>query len=354
MTPYSIKTKIFLVILIPALLLLSVIFLDYHHLNDLGRSAERILSKNYKSIQAAQRIRQMVEDARNRILMAVFQREDRRLTDTTLNPDILRLLAFCRENITEPGERGIIAALFESHHQLDSLIRELGIGFPDRPPEQYHDFIASSAAFISGLNELVRVNEGAMEAADEKTRSMADRALRYSTSLLAAAILFTVFFSYLLASRMSKPLVNLAGTLSAVREGSGAYPRIPVTTRDEIGFLTSEFNRLFERLQVYDQMSADKLMAEKRKVRRAEEAKSRFIADLSHQLKTPMTSLSMSIGILVEKSGHLSEDKRVRLLETAREDCARLSALINELVDISRVDAMIQPAPGNGSISIRW
>ncbi len=306
---------------------------------------ERILSKNYKSIQAAQQIRRMVEDTRNRILMTVFQKRDRTTADAALDSEILRLLTFCRENITEPGERAIIAELFDNYHRLDSVIRELGAVRPRRLPEHYHDFISLSANFISGLDELVRVNETAMEAAEEKTKQVAGRALRYSIGLLAAAMLFTVLFSYLLASKMSKPLINLAGTLSAIREGSGSYPKIPVTTRDEIGFLTAEFNRLFERLKLYDQMIGDKLMAEKRKVRRAEEAKSRFIADLSHQLKTPMTSLLMSIGILAEKSDRLSADKRSRLLETAREDCSKLSALINELVDISRMDAMVQPRP---------
>ncbi len=345
MVPYSIRTKMFLVILLPSLLLLSVIFLDYRNLNDLGRSAERILSKNYKSIQAAQQIRRMVEDTRNRILMTVFQKMDRTTADAALNSEILRLLTFCRENITEPGERAIIAELFDNYHRLDSVIRELGAGRSSRLPERYHNFISLSAAFMSGLNELVRVNETAMEAAEEKTKQVAGRALRYSIGLLAAAMLFTVFFSYLLASKMSKPLINLARILSAVREGSGSYPKIPVTTGDEIGFLTAEFNRLFERLKIYDQMIGDKLMAEKRKVRRAEEAKSRFIADLSHQLKTPMTSLLMSVGILAEKTDRLSSDKRSRLLETAREDCSKLSALINELVDISRMDAMVQPRP---------
>jgi signal transduction histidine kinase len=118
-----------------------------------------------------------------------------------------------------------------------------------------------------------------------------------------------------------------------------------VTSYDEIGFLTSEFNRLFERLEVYDQLSADKLTAEKLKVRHAEEAKAQFVADLSHQLKTPMTSLSMSVGMIADKLDRLSEEKRLKLLQTAREDCLRLSALINELVDIAKLDVSLKPRP---------
>ncbi|MBW1728691.1 MAG: hypothetical protein JRJ62_14190, partial [Deltaproteobacteria bacterium] len=85
------------------------------------------------------------------------------------------------------------------------------------------------------------------------------------------------------------------------------------------------------------------LTAEKLKVRQAEEAKAQFVADLSHQLKTPMTSLSMSVGVLNEKANSLSEEKKLKLLKTAREDCFRLSTLINELVDIAKLEGRLRP-----------
>jgi len=51
---------------------------------------------------------------------------------------------------------------------------------------------------------------------------------------------------------------------------------IPVTTKDEIGFLTTEFNRLFERLKAYDQLNMEKLLTEREKVHQSELAKARF------------------------------------------------------------------------------
>jgi signal transduction histidine kinase len=161
--------------------------------------------------------------------------------------------------------------------------------------------------------------------------------------LLFAAILFSIIFSYILSSKVSRPLTNLARSLAEIKEGEGEYPQISVTSHDEIGFLISEFNRLFERLEIYNQLSADKLTAQKLKVRQAEEARALFVADLSHQLKTPMTSLSMSVGVLCEKANSLSKEKKRTLLKTAREDCFRLSALINELVDIAKLEGQLRP-----------
>lgn len=342
---FSIKTKFFIIILIPALLLLFVIYLNYVHLGSLGRSAELILSKNYKSIQVAQQIRQLLEVNRNRILMTFFQDKTTVQQAPRLNRKIPSLLKICKDNITEPGEKQIIDHIFEKYKKygpiLDTLLitNQNSIGYTG----QHYEYLSLTASLISDLNQLVLINEKAMETAEGQTRQIAKKGLRYSVGLLFAAILFSITFSYILSSRVSRPLTCLARSIADIKEGEGEYPQISVTSHDEIGFLISEFNRLFERLEIYDQLSADKLTAQKLKVRQAEEAKALFVADLSHQLKTPMTALSMSVGVLSEKINRLSEEKKLTLLKTAREDCLRLSALINELVDIAKLEGQPQP-----------
>jgi signal transduction histidine kinase len=201
------------------------------------------------------------------------------------------------------------------------------------------------AKLNNSLDELIAVNEKAMERADLETQRFAERAKSYSIALLAMATAFVLIFSLLISRSITRPLVELADGLAQVKQQDHDYPQLPVTSQDEIGFLTSQFNHLFERLKEYDQINLEKLSAERAKVREAQEAKARFVADLSHQLKTPMTSLAMSVGILSEKARNTLAEKYVRLLETAREDCTRLSNLINELVNLSRMDAMIEPKP---------
>ncbi|MDP2645893.1 MAG: HAMP domain-containing sensor histidine kinase [Desulfobacterales bacterium] len=347
-TQFSIKTKIFLVILAPSLLLLLVIYLDYRNLNALGRSAELILSKNYKSIRAAQQIRQLIEENRNTVILDVFLGRKVFPKKLQLGGDILKFLNVCKDNITEIGEKHIIDKLFKKYSEYQALLSTLSENIENQndlpgSSQRYYNFISLTSSFISDINELVLINEKAMEEAEQDTKRIASKALMYSIGLLIITIIFIAFFSHMLSDRLSRPLTRLARILSGVKEGSGQYPQIPVTTNDEIGFLTSEFNRLFDRLKVYDQLSQDKLTAEKLKVRQAEEAKARFIADLSHQLKTPMTSLSMSVGMLTEKMDQMPPDTVKKLLETTKEDSARLAVLINELVDITRLDGMKKP-----------
>jgi signal transduction histidine kinase len=69
--------------------------------------------------------------------------------------------------------------------------------------------------------------------------------------------------------------------------------------------------------------------------RRFEEARRKFIGMLSHQLKTPVTSLTMSVNLLWEKLRDADEESN-DLLSMAREDCAALSASLSELIDAAR------------------
>ena len=119
---FSIRAKIFLIILIPSLLLILVILMDNHYLAMLGRSAELILSKNYKSIQAAQKIRQHLEISRNRVLLNIFKSEEIGVELMNPNQEIDALLDFCRKNITEPGEQPIIDDLFIKYDTYRQLL----------------------------------------------------------------------------------------------------------------------------------------------------------------------------------------------------------------------------------------
>lgn len=349
---FSLRTKLFCGLLAPALLLVLVIYLDYANLSALGRSAETILAKNYKSIQAAHQIGRIIQDRQDWLAASLAGLPIRPVDTARENRDLEEMAAVCRDNITEVGERQVVNGLLAISARYQALfisLRDQAAAGGIWPQASYHDLLQVQNDLESALNQLIAINEAAMVAADQETRRLAQRARAYSIILLAAALGLVLVFSLIFSRRISRPLVELAGGLSRLRQERQEYPRLPVRGQDEIGFLTGEFNRLFERLREFDQANLAKLSAEQAKVLEAEQAKARFIADLSHQLKTPMTSLAMSVNLLARKlPGELSEgggERQRRLVETAVEDCARLSALINELVHLARLEAMVTPRP---------
>ncbi len=74
-------------------------------------------------------------------------------------------------------------------------------------------------------------------------------------------------------------------------------------------------------------------------LRQQDEIKRGVISTVSHQLKTPLTSIRMAIHLLLEeKVGSLTE-KQAELLMAAREDSDRLYTILNNLLDISRIES---------------
>jgi len=343
---WSIRRKIFFVSLVPTIALLVAALLNSQYLSVLGESAERILSKNYRSIRAGQEARKALEEIRNLIIeklqggeeLIAIQREDLQRVSTHLK--------VCRDNITEAGEHELVERLDDGYGRLESLARSLSD--PSNLTwngERFAGLLKVTAEIMTNIDDLVALNEKAMERAEEETRSLARRAQGNAAVLFGIIIAAILALSYFLSYRIARPIMKLAHELSKAKEGGGNYPKIPLQTRDEIGFLTDAFNRLFSRLEQYDHHRDDILAAEREKVRRSEEAKSRFIADISHQLKTPMTSLAMSVGMFHSRGEGLDAQKRATLISTAHEDCNRLTALINELVDISRLETLSRPRP---------
>lgn len=77
-------------------------------------------------------------------------------------------------------------------------------------------------------------------------------------------------------------------------------------------------------------------------VRESQEAKSHFIATLSHEVKTPVTSLTMATRLLKKSVEQIPNPTHRALVETCAEDVDRLRVLIDDLLSVSRFDTLTQ------------
>lgn len=67
--------------------------------------------------------------------------------------------------------------------------------------------------------------------------------------------------------------------------------------------------------------------------------KSEFVATASHELKTPITSIGMSVGLLEERLQPVMDERDRQLIEAASEDVQRLRGLVDDLLDLSKIES---------------
>ncbi|MGA8573403.1 MAG: ATP-binding protein [Desulfobaccales bacterium] len=98
-----------------------------------------------------------------------------------------------------------------------------------------------------------------------------------------------------------------------------------------------------EAIPIFDEerhlMGVTLMLAEVTRLRRLDEVKNGLISTVSHELKTPLTSVRLGVHLLLsEKIGPLSV-KQAEVLEAARQDSDRLYRVIEDLLDISRIES---------------
>lgn len=138
---------------------------------------------------------------------------------------------------------------------------------------------------------------------------------------VAAVVMFVL--SVLLASTIAGPVRRLADAAERVRRRIRARVEIPDFTkrRDEIGHLSGALRDMTDSL--YNRI----------------EAIERFAADVSHELKNPLTSLRSAVETLPLAK---TDNSRARLLSVIEHDVKRLDRLISDISDASRLDAELQ------------
>jgi two-component system, NtrC family, sensor histidine kinase KinB len=88
-----------------------------------------------------------------------------------------------------------------------------------------------------------------------------------------------------------------------------------------------------------DVIAATIVLQDVTRLRRFEELRNDLVATVAHELRTPLTSLRMAIHLLCEQQVGPLNDKQADLAFAAREDTDRLQSIVDELLDLSRIQA---------------
>jgi signal transduction histidine kinase len=229
---------------------------------------------------------------------------------------------------------GPVQRFLEGDHKFPIL------GDDPRHPERQNIFSATTIQRqerIEGYLYIVLASEQFVSVADMFKGSYI---LRAGTWAVVGSVAVTLLGALLLSRRLARRLSRLAGDMSDFRaeamegdldENYGELV-IDVSDRDEIDQLRTNFDLMSARIseQIHQLEEQDRLRRE-------------MVANVSHDLRTPLTHLQGYLETLMLKEESLGAAERREYLEIALQHAQRLGRLVADLFELAKLDALHEP-----------
>ncbi len=410
-----------------------------------------ILKENYRSVLAAEGMKEGLERMDSSLLFAIGGEEQQaRDQFAEYRPVFERNLKIEQNNITLPGEREMadtLAALFARYLELTSRFFAIP---PTEKAERTRLYFTQLLPTFKDIKReadaVLLLNQKNMEDEDARARAAANASIRLMVVVLLGAAVVAAAISLVLSRSILEPIRAVTQAARGVT-GGNLDQVVPVLTRDELGELAEAFNVMARTIRDFRQAGTERLLRAQKtaqatidsfpdpvvvvdlggaieranpaarrilgaapsdgvipwvapptlrpaltevlhgqaaylptsldhavcfrddgqerfflprvlairddqdgllgaavvltdvtKFRLVDQLKSDMVSTVSHELKTPLTSIQMAVHLLLEELVGPLTPKQVELLLAARQDSDRLLAMVNDLLDLTRIE----------------
>jgi two-component system sensor histidine kinase GlrK len=229
------------------------------------------------------------------------------------------------ELMSTPRERELLTAVhrgFEDYHGVVAEEQTLVLRGERRRAQALGE---SSARLLRERVEtdLDTLSEAIHAAAQDAQAEAARLEARTWAGVLAAllgALTLGLVSTAVIAMRLTRSLRTLSTATAAVAAGSFRDPLV-VHGNDEVAELARSFNAMALRLRELDEL------------------KQAFLATVSHELRSPLTSMREAALLLRDRVGGELSERQARLVDIIAASCERLLRLVNQVLDLSRLRA---------------
>jgi PAS domain S-box-containing protein len=419
----------------------------------LGKSIDGLMVNNYKSINAANNMLEVLEEQNNAILNYLTGNKQEGLNSFYKNNDAFySWFNIEYNNITEAGEKQHtenIKEYYIKYLKYFSTLQDIKSSQGEEAAANYYveNITPVFSQVKSELKAISQINEKSMFSSKERVTRATHRSLSLILILSAAAVVSGFFLSMFFINKFLKPMHLLTETMKSVKEGN-LDSQAPVLAQDEVGDMAKEFNNMTKRLQEFEQSTLGRLMSEKNKsyaivksisdplivldmnyrvillnnacekffninenkalnrhflesihngdlfdyissvneakseyeekivgltsngdeyyfniivkvvrdrdalmngvvvlfqnvtqLKQLEKIKTEFVSTVSHEFKTPLTSIMMGTSLISNQNIGTLNEKQKQIIDTIKEESERLSALINNLLQLSKIQS---------------
>ena len=415
----------------------------------LGGNIDVILRENYRSVLAAQNMKEALERMDSAALFAIGGRDDRALAQfAEFRPVFEKNLRIEQNNVTLPGEQEMadrLTNLYGTYIKRSERFYALPSGSGERAEMYFSEMLPTFSAIKREADAVLDLNQRNMEAENDRARNAATVSIRLMILAMATAAAVASLIALLLSQSILEPI--RAVTRAARAMAKGDYDQVvPATTRDELGELALAFNTMASRIRGFQQAGTARLLRAQQtaqatidsfpdpvvvvdtdgtiertnpaarrvlalspsngsvpwiapalvktaldevlggrddylptnlnhtlclrdegqeryylprvlamrgdegplgaavvlqdvtRFRLVDQLKNDMVSTVSHELKTPLTSVQMAVHLLLEEVVGPLTPKQVELLRAARQDSERLLAMVNDLLDLTRIE----------------
>lgn len=417
----------------------------------LGGRIDVILKENYRSVLAAEGMKEALERMDSALLFAIGGEEEQaREQFDEFRPAFEKHFSIERGNVTLRGEKEMVdrlTALRSEYYQQANRFFDLGAAGKDQRTRLYFARLLPLFRDIKrAADDVLDLNQKNMEEESARAR----QAAAASTQLMILVLLGAAVVATAIALTLSR---SILGPIEAVTRGARAVARgdldqvVPVLSRDELGELAAAFNSMARTIREFREAGTARLLRAQKtaqatidsfpdpivvvdptgaveranpaahrvlgvvaangplpwnpppqvkpaladvlsggidtlptgldnalsfrdggqerffqprivairddhegligaavvltdvtKFRLVDQLKSDMVSTVSHELKTPLTGMQMAVHLLLEESVGPLTPKQTELLLAARQDSERLLAMINDLLDLTRIE----------------
>jgi signal transduction histidine kinase len=229
-----------------------------------------------------------------------------------------------------PEDEIYLQGIRSTAERLSRVVRQL-IDAREAGSPRETSLRARSESLAIDLNQratqLANVTAAKTDALTAQNASAYARSRNLFIAAAAGTIVLALFLGFVLSWSLIGPIQRIDSRLAAIASGDFSG-HVDVTNRDELGALAANVNRMNDELQrVY------------RELETASRHKSEFLANMSHELRTPLNAIIGFSQVLRDGLFGEVNAKQQEYLEDILTSGNHLLALINDVLDLSKVEA---------------
>jgi signal transduction histidine kinase len=230
-----------------------------------------------------------------------------------------------------PEDEQYLIRIRETGDQLARKLQQI-VEVGDTAPEQAEDSLRGEAELLAidvdGLAaELANATTARADALIAQNSSAYEHSRNLFIGVAAGAIVLALLLGFVLSWSVIGPIQSIDSRLAAIASGDFSG-HVNVTNRDELGALGANVNQMNDELQrLYKALET------------TSQHKSDFLANMSHELRTPLNAIIGFSQVLREGMVGDVSKKQVEYLDDILSSGNHLLALINDVLDLSKVEA---------------